>query len=174
MFNQTSRSVIAIILFITLLLSTAFVFAEENETQPECPYLRGQYAAKQDYKGLVSFKGLVTVASGFFSTYLAALTVYEVDEEYWYATGDESGSLTLGYSSGFVVWVGEYFLFNLLTASKDTDVPQRYISELDIAQKSKFEDGYKDYMNKKRKANFIITSVITAISVQIYVVFSRN
>ena len=52
MFNQPNRPEIAIILFITLLLSTTFVFSEENETQQNEYYDLGLIVAEQDYKGV--------------------------------------------------------------------------------------------------------------------------
>ncbi len=120
MFNQTSRSVIAIILFITLLLSTTFVFAEENETQQDNYYLKGQYAAQQDYKGWGAFLG------GVFSTYLLfgftyseqGLRIHDAEE---------------GIPIFLTTWACSYYLF---AASRDTDVPQRYISEFDMTQSS--------------------------------------
>lgn len=149
MFNQTSRSVIAIILFITLLLSTTFVFSEENETQKKEYYNLGLNDAEQDYHAGCAFLG-----GAFTSGIVAELGVVigiigwlEIDNL------DFDHVIPLCVIVDLAGWWGAYALF---AANKDTDVPQHYIAGLSIAQGSEFEDGYKDYVNKKRKISFLM------------------
>lgn len=147
MFNQTSRSVIAIILFITLLLSTTFVFSEENETQQKEYYDLGLNVAEQDYHAGYAFLG------GAFTSNLVAILGVTIGVIVSYESNNFDLAIPLCVIVDLAGWWGAYTLF---AANKDTDVPQHYIAGLSIAQGSEFEDGYKDYVNKKRKISFLM------------------
>jgi hypothetical protein len=164
MFNQNNRSVkvITVIFFITFLLPTTFVFSEENEVQQDNYYLKGQYAAKQDYKGVFAFLG-----GTFFSTIVAGTGIVPLIE---------MDNLSLGITFSVIVdlagWCGGYYLF---AANRDTNVPQRYNAGLDITQWSELKNGYKDYVNNRRKKAYLIgTSIGVGIGILLMVLLGSD
>ena len=86
----------------------------------------------------------------------------EPDEKDYYYEGQDAaerdynggnamvGGAACGCGLGLIGWALGY----LIIANKDIDVPRHYVSRLDTRQRREFEDGYKDYVKKRRKGKF--------------------
>ena len=163
MFKQTNRSVkvTALVLFIKILLPTTFVSAQDYY------HLKGQLAAVDDYKGWVSFAGgyFISAASLGFG-YGIFREVLNIKDDTLRLTG------YLVFSSA--TWATIYYF---LVAKKDTDVPIKYLDSLDPTQRIEFENGYKFYVNKKRKKMYVGISIfigLLAIPLYLSLVTSRS
>tara|TARA_Y100000748_G_C15242040_1_gene389425 strand:+ start:75 stop:488 length:414 start_codon:yes stop_codon:yes gene_type:complete len=64
--------------------------------------------------------------------------------------GAVAGGLASGLLLGFIGWGIGY----LIVSNQNTEVPRRYLTELDTKDRLDYEDGYKDAVKKSRNSKF--------------------
>ena len=91
-------------------------------------------------------------------TVLAQTNTEEKKVDYYYegedtAKRDYSGGTAMlgGLASGFLLAYIGWGIGYLVVRGQSVDVPRRYTTDLDRYQRRDFEDGYIDYVKKKRK-----------------------
>ena len=60
-------------------------------------------------------------------------------------------------------------LGNLIVEGKSVDVPRRYTTDLESNQRRDFEDGYIDYVKKKRKKQFNLGGALGTLVIVVLV-----
>ena len=73
--------------------------------------------------------------------------------------GAVAGGLASGLLLGFIGWGIGY----LVVSNQNTEVPRRYIAELDTKDRLDYEDGYKDAVKKLRNSKFNSGGAIGAL-----------
>tara|TARA_Y100001970_G_scaffold259014_1_gene339535 strand:+ start:278 stop:715 length:438 start_codon:yes stop_codon:yes gene_type:complete len=94
-------------------------------------------------------------------TVLAQTNTEEKKVDYYYEGQDAAerdysggGAMAGGFASGAILGIIGWGLGYIIIGGQDVDVPRRYTSDLESNQRRDFEDGYKDYVKKKRKSKF--------------------
>ena len=105
-------------------------------------------------------------------TVLAQTNTEEKKVDYYYEGEDAAerdysgggamvGGLASGFFLGFIGWGIGYFVIG----GQGVDVPLRYTTDLESNQRRDFEDGYIDYVKKKRKKQFNLGGGIGTLAI---------
>ena len=101
-----------------------------------------------------------------------AQTNTEKNVDYYYegedtAKRDYSGSTAMlgGVASGFLLGFIGWGIGVLIVGGQSVDVPRRYTTDLESNQRRDFEDGYIDYVKKKRKKQFNLGGAIGTLAI---------
>ena len=109
-------------------------------------------------------------------TVLAQTNTEEKKVDYYYEGEDAAkrdysgggamvGGLAGGFFLGFIGWgIGA-----LIVGGQSIDVPRRYTTDLESNQRRDFEDGYIDYVKKKRKSKFIKGTAVGALAIVVII-----
>ena len=109
-------------------------------------------------------------------TVLAQTNTEEKKVDYYYegedtAKRDYSGehAMFVGLASGFPLSFIGWGIGYLVVRGQSVDVPRRYTTDLDRYQRRDFEDGYIDYVKKKRKKQFNLGGAVgTLVTIYLY------
>ncbi|SVE31867.1 uncharacterized protein METZ01_LOCUS484721 [marine metagenome] len=109
-------------------------------------------------------------------TVLAQTNTEEKKVDYYYegedtAKRDYSGGTAMlgGLASGFLLAYIGWGIGYLVVRGQSVDVPRRYTTDLDRYQRRDFEDGYIDYVKKKRKKQFNLGGAVgTLVTILLY------
>ena len=109
-------------------------------------------------------------------TVLAQTNTEEKKVDYYYegedaAKRDYSGGTAMlgGLASGFLLAYIGWGIGYLVVRGQSVDVPRRYTTDLDRYQRRDFEDGYIDYVKKKRKKQFNLGGAVGTLVVVVLV-----
>ena len=109
-------------------------------------------------------------------TVLAQTNTEEKKVDYYYegedtAKRDYSGGTAMlgGLASGFLLAYIGWGIGYLVVRGQSVDVPRRYTTDLDRYQRRDFEDGYIDYVKKKRKKQFNLGGAVgTLVAIMLF------
>jgi hypothetical protein len=105
-------------------------------------------------------------------TVLAQTNTEEKKVDYYYEGEDTAkrdysggtamaGGLASGFLLGFIGWGIGY----LVVGGQSVDVPRRYTTDFESNQRRDFEDGYIDYVKKKRKKQFNLGGAVGTLAI---------
>ena len=102
---------------------------------------------------------------------LAQTNTEEKKVDYYYegedtAKRDYSGGTAMvgGLASGFILGIIGWGIGYLVVGGQSVDVPRRYTTDLESNQRRDFEDGYIDYVKKKRKKQFNLGGAVGTLA----------
>ena len=105
-------------------------------------------------------------------TVLAQTNTEEKKVDYYYEGQDEAkrdysggGAMVGGFASGFILGFIGWGIGYLIVGGQSVDVPRRYTTDLESNQRRDFEDGYIDYVKKKRKSKFNIGGAVGTLAI---------
>jgi len=105
-------------------------------------------------------------------TVLAQTNTEEKKVDYYYEGEDAAkrdysggGAMVGGVASGFLLGFIGWGLGALIVGGQDVDVPRRHTSDLESNQRRDFEDGYIDYVKKKRKKQFNLGGAVGTLAI---------
>ena len=105
-------------------------------------------------------------------TVLAQTNTEEKKVDYYYegedaAKRDYSGGTAMlgGLASGLILGFIGWGIGVLIVGGQSVDVPRRHTTDLESNQRRDFEDGYIDYVKKKRKSKFNIGGAVGTLAI---------
>ena len=105
-------------------------------------------------------------------TVLAQTNTEEKKVDYYYEGEDAAkrdysggGAMVGGFASGFILGIIGWGIGYLIVGGQSVDVPRRYTTDLESNQRRDFEDGYIDYVKKKRKSKFNIGGAVGTLAI---------
>ena len=103
---------------------------------------------------------------------LAQTNTEEKKVDYYYEGEDAAkrdysggGAMIGGVASGFLLGFIGWGLGALIVGGQSIDVPRRYTTDLESNQRRDFEDGYIDYVKKKRKKQFNLGGAVGTLAI---------
>ena len=107
---------------------------------------------------------------------LAQTNTEEKKVDYYYEGQDEAkrdysggGAMVGGFASGFILGIIGWGIGYLIVGGQSVDVPRRHTTDLESNQRRDFEDGYIDYVKKKRKKQFNLGGAVGTLAIVVLV-----